>query len=145
MKLGENIGSRTQEIARADPFLKWIDLKRITDNALDDSIVAGLTQLVFKENIDGFEDLQRFFRKYDVNQKIYLSTMNSVDILIEDDDLIQAALVQKEFFQILQPSSDEDNGNGTNDFGESFDFDGNYTLNGTFDDHLGIDMQNTTA
>ena len=65
--------------------------------------------------------------------------MNSVDILIEDDDLIQAALVQKEFFQILQPSSDEDNGNGTNDFGESFDFDGNYTLNGTFDDHLGID------
>ena len=139
MKLGENIGSRTQEIARADPFLKWIDLKRITDNALDDSIVAGLTQLVFKENIDGFEDLQRFFRKYDVNQKIYLSTMNSVDILIEDDDLIQAALAQKEFFQILQPSSDEENGNETNDFGESFDFDGNYTLNGTFDDHLGID------
>ena len=66
--------------------------------------------------------------------------MNSVDILIEDDDLIQAALVQKEFFQILQPSSDEENGNETNDFGESFDFDGNYTLNGTFDDHLGIDM-----
>ena len=70
MKLGENIGSRTQEIARAEPFLKWIDLKRITDNALDDSIVAGLTQLVFKENIDGFEDLQRFFRKYELNQKI---------------------------------------------------------------------------
>ena len=65
--------------------------------------------------------------------------MNSVDILIEDDDLIQAALAQKEFFQILQPSSDEENGNETNDFGESFDFDGNYTLNGTFDDHLGID------
>ena len=82
--------------------------------------------------------------------------MNSVDILIEDDDLVQAALVlqgesrkkllnlifqikEKEFIQILQLSSDEDNGNETNDFGESFDFDGNYTLNGTFDDHLGID------
>ena len=68
-KLGENIRPRTQEIARTDHYLKWIDLKRITDNALDDSIVAGLTQLVIKENIDGFEDLQRFFRKYDLNRK----------------------------------------------------------------------------
>ena len=39
---------------------------------------------------------------------------------------------------MLPPSSDEENG-ATNDFGESFDFDGNYTLNGTFDDHLGTD------
>ena len=81
--------------------------------------------------------------------------MNSVDILIEDDDLIQAALalqgnrvftflnvtfvlIEKDFFHILPPSSDEDNG-ATNDFGGNFDFNENYTLNGTFDDHLGTD------
>ena len=131
-------------------------MQRITDNALDDSIVAGLTQLVLRENLDGFEDLHRLFGiKMSFISEIYFSTMNSVDILIEDDDLIQAALalqgnrvfkflnvtlvlIEKDFFNILPPSSDEDNG-ATNDFGESFDFDGNYTLNGTFDDHLGTD------
>ena len=40
---------------------KWIEMQRITDNALDDSIVAGLTQLVLRENLDGFEDLHRLF------------------------------------------------------------------------------------
>ena len=73
--------------------------------------------------------------------------------LFEDDDLMQAALalqgvftflnvtlvlIEKDFFHILPPSSDEDNG-ATKDFGESFDFDGNFTLNGTFEDHLGTD------
>ena len=43
--------------------------------------------------------------------------------------------IEKDFFQILQPSSDEDNGgNDTNDFDESFDR--SYTMNGTFDNHL---------
>ena len=51
---------------------------------------------------------------------------------------VTLVLIEKDFFNILPPSSDEDNG-ATNDFGESFDFDGNYTLNGTFDDHLGTD------
>ena len=49
-----------QEMPETDQFFKWIDLKRMTDTALDDSIVAGLTQLVIRENVDVFEELHRF-------------------------------------------------------------------------------------
>ena len=64
MMFAKTIRPGMQEMPVTDQYFKWIDLKRMTDNALDDSIVAGLTQLVLRENVDAFEELHRFSETY---------------------------------------------------------------------------------